>query len=467
MATKLPRGKLDPTYRPRKQTRDVDAYFESVFARKVEHSPAPEQAPVATEQPSTDIPSAGPPSKGSPSSESPTSRSSSDGSPSIGAVSLGSPSVRPLSIGPPSTDIPQIVVPVDTSAGAGSIGSPSTGSPAFRPAPRSNGKATSRGRGTVVYYVPGQPRWYRVESIQDGLNTNELTLLKAMWSWRESVAVNAQEKELSAGIRTLAYVSGLHPNNVRLAISSLVEKHAIRVHKPDKPTGIPKYTIPSYSAILRTWKALGLQYVVWTKGRARLYANIDNPIEPDPVDTDPIEAVPAEPPSTGAPIERPEPLILFQKNNHDSSTPKMPASADAPSTGSPRDVAAVDEIEWRLSQTKFRSFDRKAIETIWAQGREAVPDVTPEEICEVFLEQAGPLLGNRRVDNLNGLVLDMWKWWLTPIRLKQLRQAERQRREQGRELHDPGDTERYLAVIDDPNASEPEKRLALAILGKT
>ena len=279
--------------------------------------------------------------------------------------------------------------------------------------------------------------------------------------------MSQQEKELSAGIRTLAYVSGLHANNVRLAISSLVEKHAIRVHKPDKPTGIPKYTIPSYAAILRTWKALGLQYVVWTKGRARLYSSIDSPIEPGPVDTDPIEAVPGDPPSTGAPTERPVPLILLQKNNHDSSTSKLTPSAGTTSFGSPNEVAAIDEIERRLSQTKFRTFDRKAIETIWVQGREAVPDVTPEEICEVFLEHAGPLLGNRRIDNLNGLVLDMWKWWLTPIRLKQLRQAERQRLEQGRELDDSADTERYLAVIDDPNASEPEKRLALAILGKT
>jgi hypothetical protein len=276
-----------------------------------------------------------------------------------------------------------------------------------------------------------------------------------MWSWRESISVGPQEKELEIGMRTLAYISGLHVNNVRLAIATLVEKHAIRVDKPHQRTGVPKYTILSFGAILQAWKTAGLQYVVWNKGRARLYATVDDPIERDLMQGDPAQYVPIEPPSTGAPIEGSGPLRFIQKNY--STTTSASASNGAPSTGSAE--SAVGRI---LSETEFRTFDRQAIETICKQSREIVPDITPEEICEVFLERARPLLQNRRIENLNGLVLSMWKNWLTPERITELRH----RKQEGRELTDQDREAEMLrfreeqrARLSDPNLSEEEKQI--------
>ena len=71
-----------------------------------------------------------------------------------------------------------------------------------------------------------------------------------------------------------------------------------------------------------------------------------------------------------------------------------------------------------------------------------------------------------RVENPIGLLIAQVPKCFEGEPFRQFREAEQQRREQARELEDPGDPGRYRAVLDDPNASEPEKRLALAVLGK-
>jgi hypothetical protein len=56
---------------------------------------------------------------------------------------------------------------------------------------------------------------------------------------------------------------------------------------------------------------------------------------------------------------------------------------------------------------------------------------------------------------------DLWEFLWGHLAIWRLRLGRR-----GREapLDDPEETERYRAIVDDPQASEPEKRVALAVL---
>jgi molecular chaperone GrpE (heat shock protein) len=130
-----------------------------------------------------------------------------------------------------------------------------------------------------------------------------------------------------------------------------------------------------------------------------------------------------------------------------------------------RENVVVVVVERYLAATaEFQNFDRQAIRTICRQGREAVPDITAEEICTVFVERARPLLQNRRIENLNGLVLTMWKSWLTPARIELLREEKRRLAEQQAESTAEID-QSARRMLNDPLATESEKNIARQILG--
>ena len=126
------------------------------------------------------------------------------------------------------------------------------------------------------------------------------------------------------------------------------------------------------------------------------------------------------------------------------------------------DVVVVER--YLAATAEFQNFDRQAIRTICRQGREAVPDITAEEICTVFVERARPLLQNRRIENLNGLVLTMWKSWLTPARIELLREEKRRLAEQQAESTAEID-QSARRMLNDPLATESEKNIARQILG--
>ena len=130
------------------------------------------------------------------------------------------------------------------------------------------------------------------------------------------------------------------------------------------------------------------------------------------------------------------------------------------------DVDVVCSLERQLANTEFRDFDRNAIDRIWTQSREVVPDVRPEEVLTVFFEKARPLLNNRRVESRNGLILHMWRSWLTPTRIEQIRS---ERRSEQLKAEEDASLEQWRreqeATLSDPDVSEQEKHLIRLCLG--
>ena len=104
--------------------------------------------------------------------------------------------------------------------------------------------------------------------------------------------------------------------------------------------------------------------------------------------------------------------------------------------------------------------DDEAARRIQRNCREKAADASEQEIAAFVRLEAQRLRANRRVKNPIGLLITQVPKNFEGESFRQFRQA---RQRQGREgpLDDP---ERYRAIVEDPQASEPEKRIALAVL---
>jgi len=104
--------------------------------------------------------------------------------------------------------------------------------------------------------------------------------------------------------------------------------------------------------------------------------------------------------------------------------------------------------------------DDEAARRIQRNCREKAADASEQEIAAFVRLEAQRLRANRRVENPIGLLITQVPKNFEGESFRLFRQA---RQRQGTEgpLDDP---ERYQAIVEDPQASEPEKRIALAVL---
>jgi hypothetical protein len=117
----------------------------------------------------------------------------------------------------------------------------------------------------------------------------------------------------------------------------------------------------------------------------------------------------------------------------------------------------------RTVQAELGAIDDAAARRILESCREKAPDVTDEELEHFARLQASRVRNSKRVENPIGLLIAQIPKCFEGESFRQFRKAKQR---QGREaaLEDPVDERRYRAIVDDPNASELEKRLALAVL---
>jgi hypothetical protein len=319
----------------------------------------------------------------------------------------------------------------------------------------------------------------RIGRVQDVMSKAEFGYYMQLWNLT-GPGITVLEKDehvkvFQAGYMTIARSLGMDKRTVARMLDGLALKQAVEVQQTGGsiPSGrfCGTYRVYSFREILNRLKAAGYEY-------AKKLGKAVVPVKP---------FVKFGPPVTIGNLNLPTIDISKLPTVGGSNLPTVGTSANAygGETAYGRQMPTVTvgklesdsllgfidvkyndddvvAIERRLAETEFRSFDRAAIHQIWKQSREAVSDVTPDEVCQIFLEKAKPLLCNRRVENLNGLILHMWKSWLTPSRVMQLRGD---RRLESEFTAQDERTDTFRRTISDPEASEEEKRVAMAALG--
>jgi hypothetical protein len=114
--------------------------------------------------------------------------------------------------------------------------------------------------------------------------------------------------------------------------------------------------------------------------------------------------------------------------------------------------------------------DDEAAQRIVAECRKRAPDATDEEITFQVRSQAKRLARNHRVNNPVGMLIAQVPKHFEGESFRQLREHSRRIQHQGREVLLQQDylgqqrKQQYQAILNDPAASEQEKRLALAAL---
>jgi len=262
----------------------------------------------------------------------------------------------------------------------------------------------------------------------------------------------------------ISRICGLGETQTRAALRGLIEKHAIVREQDYHEDGRPRrYRVRSFKNLNHLRREAGLLWVLRQgpgvrllhENGARAYLmNTGGPVITDAVidsflGATPPETAPAIPPViAGAAGPVIEPIIKGTR----------PEGTEETNPSSP-----VAELARRLSE--WISLDDDAVRQIWGACCRGTPDCTPEEIATLASTKL-PLIRSGKIGNPAGLLISSVPKFFEnggSMPLKQLREAERKRREdearRERELR-----ESYQRILADPNTSDEDREWARQML---
>lgn len=269
-------------------------------------------------------------------------------------------------------------------------------------------------------------------------------------------------KRFSAGYEMLSRICRLASRNVRIIIPVLAQKQILfsyKDYRPELRKGTT-YDIFSYEEILRRQRAAGLCYVVksgpgidfvlphsWVASIAATPRDISavDEISEDEAPMDefrPDESSAYE--STRADMTSRDPL-------DDTSRPSL----DDTSTPLDRDNSSSQSTTVRrLLQTLLPTFDNDAVSQLWEDCRRRIPDVSPEEVAQLF-EYKLPESRARSITRPIGFLISAVARSCTPAAIGALRQG----REVASEIPILVPNNELEEMLADPNTSPEMRRL--------
>ena len=310
----------------------------------------------------------------------------------------------------------------------------------------------------------------RANLAQDAHSSSENAVYDFLW--REGKAlIHEGRRQIVVGYGMVAGKLKLGRNTVIRAVESLEKKLAIERLGGQGNSG-QRYLVYSYAETLNRRRMAGLVWYVKNRNGRLLLSEKDLETPVVSLTRQGSMGIPGNT-SQGIPRKNSPIPTLGTPGIPSVGTPGVPNEQTPPyrideNTLSIRyvDDQAVEILEQHLLKTEFAGFDRKAITTIWRQSRATVPDITPDEVLEIFFGKAQVLARSRTVENKNGLLIWAWPSLLTPARVAQLREKRHLEKEVT-----SADSNEYLAklhrILSDPEASEEEKRLVKQVLQMT
>jgi hypothetical protein len=320
--------------------------------------------------------------------------------------------------------------------------------------------------GVPLSYPPlGVPRaQYRIRQaalVQDGHSLGEQALYEALWDHAQPQ--DKESKLITIGYRQMGVLARLTVNNSKANIKSLMQKLAVEEIASFTHAQGTTYRVFSYPAILQRRRDAGLTHYI--KSRGVVFVNPETGT-----------ALTDRQRTKGTPLSGAPPLETGVPERGDSGTPQtdekgVPQIEQHPYRHLSRQKEQTSTttalaVVVRAVQETIGPIDNDAARRILENCYQRVPDATDDELDHYVRLTAFRIRKSTRVENPIGLMIAQVPKCFEGEPFREFREAEQQRRERARELDDPVATGRYQAVIDDPLASEPEKRLALAALGE-
>ena len=301
-----------------------------------------------------------------------------------------------------------------------------------------------RSRGKIV----------RAMKVEDGHSATQNALYWHLWRTGQQVN-GSRSRFVQAGYGHIQAALGIDRSNVQDAIRELQKKLSIQIVKANTVGSATIYEVFSCEDILAKRRSEGL---VWVRKfgtrRADLLVNPDDEGESlAPIGQPPIGA-------TGPMGVTPTDAIGVAPIQGIGATPiQIVKEENSKETSSSRSAV------WQ-ALANYGATDDDAVTRLLTGVRTACPDASNAEILH-FIAAKGELVlrRNSKVGNPIGFLVVTVPKCFEGESFRQFRQAQAQGRES--QIEDTGQRQRCEAILNDPNASEPEKRLALAVLANT
>ena len=304
---------------------------------------------------------------------------------------------------------------------------------------------------------------FRWREAQECHNRGEEQVRAKLWLSANNPKDDSLDRFIEIPQSYISRICGLGETQTRAALRGLMEKLAIVLEQDYHEDGRPRrYRIRSFKNLNHLRREAGLLWVLrqgpgvrlLNENGARAYlmntggAAITGTVIETFLGTTPPEIAPALPPviaGAAGPVTGP-----FLKE----TTPEGREEA----TSSP-----AAELARRLGE--WISLDDDAVRQIWDACRRGTPDCTPHEVA-MLAGTKFPLVRSGKIGNPAGLLISSVPRFFEnggSMPLKQLREAERKRREdeacRERDL-----VESYRRILADPNAPDEDKEWARQML---
>jgi hypothetical protein len=220
-----------------------------------------------------------------------------------------------------------------------------------------------------------------VSIAQHSMSGGQERFYESIWrsksDYKFRVDIESREvKRFCAGYDVLSQVCRLATRNVRNMIPVLISKlilHSFRDHDSTVRKGTT-YQIFSYEEILRRQRAKGLCYVIKNGPSVEFVAPVGWTV--DPTSTVGVSTTVAKSSTVPADVSSTESVDAVSRITMDeTSRPLDKSSFISQSTST---------ILREMLQAQLAKFDHAAVDQLWAACRKNVPDVTVEEVSEIF-----------------------------------------------------------------------------------
>lgn len=290
---------------------------------------------------------------------------------------------------------------------------------------------------------PRRPRTriFRATRVEHGHTPGERIILQSLWN---KAIGNDRERTIRIGYDRLATLASVNWKTARACLRSLEQKLAIETLEPENSNSREGrlYRIYGFDLILERRKQAGLEWV--QKGRGVEFLQTGT-----------------VPSSTTAPRTGPVP-------SSGSGTAPVTGADTVPVIGAPlRNPKKTEETTSLrvVLQKQLPTFDHAAVNQLWRECRHQVPDITVEEIASLFRQKLDSQ--PRGIENQNGFLMRAVVRGCTTAAVAMLRQGRESPRESDAFAERAVYWQRraaYWETLNDPNASEDEKRVARGAL---
>lgn len=318
--------------------------------------------------------------------------------------------------------------------------------------------------------APSLPKVHLCRTVQDGHSPSEQGLYMMLWSIGTPIREDARLVQVS--LSKLAPKSGMTIKNLQMMLRRLEEKKTIALVKPfshaTKSANV--YHVYSYKAILQRRKDAGLEYVIRNKGVQFLKTEEAIGI---------LKAREEEDNRLFRGVTMEQPTIVDFKTTIEETSVSTIVKTDKTTivdsahiieqevkeqTTTATDTSAIV----RLLRQELGHVDAAAVRRLVDECRKRAPDATDAEITHFISQKLAATL-RTTVRNPVGFLLSTVPGCFEGEPFRQFRDEARQQRqrEEAERATLEAEATRYRAVLEDPAASDDQKREARWYLGLT